>query len=142
MKTIFITITFLIAAMILKAQSDPANSENSTMIKVSVPVKSETGKVVFGLFQENNFLQNPTQSKVSQIQDGNATAIFSGITPGTYAIVIFHDKNENSILDFDENGIPKENYGVSNNTFSYGPPQWYDSKFNVQDQDIEMVIYF
>ena len=142
MKTIFITITLIISTMILKAQSDSLPVEEGKMIKVSVPVKSASGNVVFGLFEENNFLKNPTQSKISAINDGNAIAIFSGIVPGTYAIVIFHDKNENSILDFDENGIPKENYGVSNNTFGYGPPQWHDSKFNVQDQDIEMVIYF
>ena len=49
------------------------------------------------------------------IQDGVAVARFDQLTPGTYAITVYHDKNDN--LRFDKNwlGMPKEAWGVSNN---------------------------
>lgn len=141
MKTIFITITWAISTLILQAQSEPITIEDGTTIKVTVPVQNASGTVVFGLFDKNNFLKNPIQSKISPINNGEAIATFIKVIPGPYAIVLFHDKNDNKILDFDENGIPTENYGVSNNMYSYGPPQWHDAKFDVQDQAIEMFIY-
>lgn len=140
MKTIFITITLAISTFILKAQSDITVFEEGTSITVTVPAKNYTGKVVFGLFDETNFLKEPILGQVSTIKDGQAVAEFNDIAPGTYAIILFHDKNDNNLMDFEINGMPSENYGVSNNTFSYGPPQWHTAKFEVKNQPIEMII--
>jgi uncharacterized protein (DUF2141 family) len=41
-------------------------------------------------------------------------------------------------MDFDPSGRPTEMYGVSNNTMSYGPPQWNDAKFKVANTPLEM----
>ena len=45
-------------------------------------------------------------------------------------------------MDFADNGMPTENYGVSNNKMNFGPPQFYDAKFEVIDKNLELEIKF
>lgn len=53
---------------------------------------------------------------------------------GEYAIAVYHDKNENGKIDTNFLGIPKEDYGFSNNARGrFGPASWQDSKFKVED---------
>jgi len=41
--------------------------------------------------------------------DGNrAVCEFKDVTPGTYAVIVFHDENQNSKLDKNFMGIPQE----------------------------------
>ena len=55
------------------------------------------------------------KGKTSTIS-GNATqVIFSNIPNGSYAVAVYHDKNNNKILDKNYLGIPTEAYGFSNN---------------------------
>ena len=49
------------------------------------------------------------------ISDRTATALFLDVKPGAYGIAVFHDTNKNGELDENWLGIPKENYGLSNN---------------------------
>ncbi len=48
------------------------------------------------------------------IKDRTATARLNDITPGTYAIAVFHDENGNGQLDTFL-GIPREGFGFSRN---------------------------
>ena len=59
--------------------------------------------------------------KVIAITNKTATVDFEQLSPGTYAVAVFHDKNNNGILDKNMLGMPVERYGFSNNvreTFS------------------------
>lgn len=58
---------------------------------------------------------------------------FDGIAPGTYAVSVMHDANDNDRLDKNVFGVPKEGYGVSNNhTHALRNPTWKDSRFVVE----------
>lgn len=58
---------------------------------------------------------------------------FSNVEPGTYAVAVVHDENDNGKLDTNFFGAPTEGYGVSNNhTYAFGAPKWEESKFTVQ----------
>lgn len=58
---------------------------------------------------------------------------FDGVAPGTYAVSVMHDENDNRILDKNILGIPTEGYGASNNkTHALSPPTWDESKFVVE----------
>ncbi|MBL0126508.1 MAG: DUF2141 domain-containing protein [Flavobacteriales bacterium] len=47
----------------------------------------------------------------------------TGIATGTYGIKIFHDVNDNGVLDTNWIGIPTEPYGFSNDAMgTFGPP--------------------
>ena len=117
--------------------------DNNNSITVTVVnVNSSEGTVVFGLYNKTNFLKEPIQGKIGNIVDGKSTIVFENVAPGEYAITCFHDKNNNGIMDFEPNGLPKENYGASNNVMSFGPPQYLNAKFEVLDKNVSLDIKF
>ncbi|MBZ9731275.1 DUF2141 domain-containing protein [Salegentibacter sp. JZCK2] len=119
--------------------------EETGSIKVSVDnISSEEGKVYFALFNEDNFLKKaPIQVETSEIKKGLAVVTFTEVPTGTYAITAYHDKNGNQKMDFDANGMPTEDYGVSNNEMNlYGPPLWEDAKFEFDGKKKELILRF
>ena len=59
--------------------------------------------------------------KVVSISAQSSTIKFDNLESGTYAVAVFHDRNNNGKLDKNMLGIPVERYGFSNNareTFS------------------------
>ena len=77
-----------------------------------------------------------------EIKDGKITLTFENVLPGDYAIMALHDENENMRMDFEDNGMPKESYGISNNVMSFGPPQYDDAKFKVENKNLKLKIRF
>lgn len=139
MKTIITTIAFVLSVTFMIAQ-DAVKIEGTT-ITVTVPVKTDKGEIVVGLYNEATFMKAaPLEGLSSIIENGKATVTFTNVTPGEYGISLFHDTNSNKTMDFEANGMPKENYGVSNNVMSFGPPQWKDAKFTVSTAPVVMEI--
>lgn len=97
---------------------------------------------MIGLYTQNNFMKEPVQSATASIKEGTATAVFKEIPKGAYAIIAHHDANNNDRMDFESSGMPKEDYGTSNNPFSLGPPNWEESEFEVSDQPLSVQIRF
>jgi uncharacterized protein (DUF2141 family) len=141
MKTIIALIGFTFFTHFVNAQNDTASTSEGTTITVTVPVTSDEGNVLLGLYTEDIFLKAaPMKRAIAEIIDGKAIATFENVAPGTYGISLFQDKNGNKQMDFDVNGMPLEPYGISNNIMSFGPPQWSDAKFEVGNEPIEMEI--
>ena len=72
---------------------------------------------------------------------GTGTATYSFELPnGTYAIGIFIDTNYNNEMDRNFFGVPKEQYGFSNDAKgSFGPPSFKDASFTVSgDMQLEI----
>ncbi len=138
MKTLALLVALLISNFITQAQNEP----KGITITVTVPnVTSSQGEVLFGLYDENTFMKaGPIKAEKSTITDGVAKITFTNVPEGIFAISCFHDTNGNNRMDFEENGMPKENYGVSNNGMSYGPPQWGEAKFEVGSEDLNLEI--
>ena len=53
------------------------------------------------------------------------------IPPGTYAIGVYIDENDNEQLDTNFVGMPKEQYGFSNNARAFGIPKFEAASFVV-----------
>ena len=59
--------------------------------------------------------------------------IFNDLAPGTYAVKVFHDVNENGNLDTSWIGWPQEPYGFSNDApVNMGPPPFKLAAFDVK----------
>jgi uncharacterized protein (DUF2141 family) len=43
-------------------------------------------------------------------------------------------------MDFELNGMPLEDYGMTNNVMTYGPPQYSDGKFELRNKDLTFEI--
>ena len=138
MKTIAVVIALLVSSIALGQDLKKGS------IKVNVPnVHGTEGNVAFGLYTENTFMKNkPDYGVVAEIKDGTATAVFNEIPEGTYALIVMHDANGNKQMDFENNGMPKEEYGTSGTINLYGPPQWEESKFDFDGTEKSMEIRF
>ena len=68
---------------------------------------------------------------IEEVGTGTATYTFE-LPNGTYAIGIFVDANYNNEMDRNFFGVPKEQYGFSNDAKgSFGPPSFKDASFTV-----------
>ncbi|HET8753635.1 MAG TPA: DUF2141 domain-containing protein [Salinimicrobium sp.] len=109
----------------------------TTDISITISnISGDEGKVLIGLYTEDTFMKSdPVKSALGTIKDGSTTVVFEDVEKGIYGIIALHDANSNGAMDFEANGMPKEAYGVSNNPFSFGPPQWEDAKFEVNGEE-------
>lgn len=61
--------------------------------------------------------------------------------PGIYTLAVYHDENGNRKFDKNWLGIPVEPFGVSRNpSFLFGPPDFEDSAFKVEESGATLVI--
>ena len=73
-----------------------------------------------------------TQGTIEMVESSSVTYRYE-LPPGTYAIGIFHDANLNNQLDNYFFGVPREQYGFSNNARGFmGPPSFDDAAFSVE----------
>ncbi len=147
MVRILIVIVFYLISLVNYAQSSDElkKKTNSNTYKVTVQINnvtSDKGKVYFVLYDSaKGFIsKNYYKGEISDINNGVASVVFSDLEPNTYAVVSFHDVNNNGKMDFESNGMPLEDYGISNNVISYGPPQFEDAKFELKDKDLTFEI--
>lgn len=101
-------------------------------------IGSNRGTVYFALYNTKETFEKREafQSTSSKIQDGTSQISFKDVPVGTYAIACFHDVNDNLKFDMMDNGMPMEAYGISNNSFSYGPPSFDEAKFEVSNTNL------
>jgi len=133
-----IIITFLLSQTILFAQE---NVSQDITVKIT-NLDGDSGKVYVALYNsEATFLEKKYKSTISAIKDNGCEIVFKNIPNGTYAISLFHDENDNNKMDSNFLGIPKEDYGCSNNAKGFmGPPKWKDAKFKIQNNSVKQTI--
>jgi uncharacterized protein (DUF2141 family) len=72
------------------------------------------------------------EGPIEPVEPGSVTYRYE-LPAGTYAIGIFHDANLNNRLDNFFFGIPREQYGFSNNARGFmGPPSFEDAAIAVE----------
>lgn len=104
-------------------------------LKVTITrLHNNSGVVLVSLFREGNgFPDNAAKAygkEKAYIVDKTATLIFKSVPPGTYAVAILHDENNNQKMDKNILGLPKEGYGFSNNASApFGPPSYKKASF-------------
>ena len=68
------------------------------------------------------------------IEDGTARVQVPDLAPGTYAVTVFHDENDNAALDMNLLGWPQEGVGTSRGAHRrLGPPRYEDARFELID---------
>ena len=115
-----------------------SNAQEKETFNITVNVSgldSDKGKVLIALYNEKSqFLKKRFRSGMIKIIDKKVSYIFKKIPKGEYAVSFFHDENDNNKMDTNFFGIPKEDYGCSNNAKGFmGPPKYKDAKFQVSE---------
>ena len=133
MQHIILTIAlFYSSLLVAQTQTNENNFEGNKITVSVVNALNNNGKIHFAFHNETTFMKAaPLFAKTGTIEKGLSTVIFENVPEGEYAILCFHDENENGRMDFYENRMPKESYGASNNVMEMGPPQFYNAKFKV-----------
>ncbi len=137
-KTIILIIAFILSITFANAQE----TEKGQTITVNIDkLQSEAGHIIVALHTEATFMKGDgIKNAKSKIVDGKVTVTFENVEAGEYAILVLHDANDNNQMDFEPNGMPKESFGASNNSMSFGPPQFSSAKFDVTNENLEMKI--
>ena len=142
MQQVILAIALLISSMIF-AQTATNKLEVGISVTVSaLNALSDNGTVKFALYDEENFMKQPIVSKSASVENRKSSVVFENVPQGNYAIICFHDENNNDLMDFEENGMPKESYGMSNNKMNFGPPEFESAKFEVKSNALILEIKF
>lgn len=82
-----------------------------------------------------------TSQKVVAEANGSVTLKFENLEPGTYAIAIAHDENNNDRMDRALLLMPKEGYGFSRDAkVVMGPPRFKSASFTVGSEPLNQTI--
>ncbi len=102
-------------------------NQSSTNYDLTINVKgfpSSKGDAYIGIYRVSDdfpVFGKQYKGKTTTISGNVSQVVFSGIPSGSYAVAVYHDRNNNNVLDKNYLGIPTEAYGFSNNarrTFS------------------------
>ena len=119
----------------------PGMPADAVRLRVKVTgARRVAGNITMSLYGEDGavFLKHHgwiAQTRVTLTRPG-ADACFAVSSPGTYAVAVFHDENDNHRLDTNFLGLPVEGYGFSNNAaISLGPPAFAAVRFTAKPGD-------
>lgn len=120
------------AFMIGIAATAAAQSAN----QISVPIQglcNSQGVVRCGLYASANGFRQPGKEfrgVAVPIAGQQATCVFDGVPPGTYAVAVFHAENNETQLQTNFLGQPKEGYGFSRNpSTTFGAPDFSSAAY-------------
>ncbi len=141
-RNVMSTLVKLLVIIILNTSFADAQ-ETTHNINVEINgLKSSDGQLLVGLYNtETSFLKEQYKANVVTIDNNKSVLLFKNVPNGTYAVSFVHDKNKNGKMDKNFMGIPKEDYGCSNNAKGFmGPPKWEDAKFELKGTDKSITI--
>jgi uncharacterized protein (DUF2141 family) len=97
-------------------------------------VRSDKGNIMAQLLKADPAKGTASQAAATMqaAKTGTIELLFSNLSPGDYAVMLFHDENGNGKMDSNVLGIPKEGYGFSNDAKgSFGPPKFSAMKVTI-----------
>jgi len=118
-----LTILFTIAMAIATPVCAQDAAQQQDVLRVHLDgFRNNIGKAHCTLFNDSDPAAFPKEGKKA-FKDGEAPSIknayaeidFTGVPPGKYALVCYHDENSNGKFDESVFGMPEEGYCFSNN---------------------------
>jgi uncharacterized protein (DUF2141 family) len=131
MKKILLTILIFFTSILLAS----AQEESFNLTVNIAGLNSDKGSLLVGVYStKEDFLKKPFKSDIIKIINKKSLVIFKDIPKGVYAVSFVHDENDNKKMDTNFIGIPKEDFGCSNNATGFmGPPKYEDAKFMLEE---------
>ena len=134
----------VIAATLAAAGPAPGTALGAELTVEVVGLRSDDGNVHFALYDNPaTFPDDEGRLRGTNvpIAGRRAVAVFKDLTPGSYAVAVFHDENANGSFDQGFLGLPLEDYGFSNDAPAFlGPPSFEQAKFAVPEKGIRITI--
>ena len=113
-----------------------AEQPNASKVEITITnLKPVTGTLSLSVFKSKEGFPRDAEKAIKRIDLKVTMAIMRTeitLPPGTYAISVAHDVNDNKKIDTNFLGIPKEPLGMSNYP-KIGQPKFDKAKFELKD---------
>lgn len=110
-----------------------ADEEGAEIVASVSGLRSTRGVVRIALYaREGDWLshEHTVATCVAHVRGDDASCSLGHQAPGTYAIALLHDEDEDGDMDRDFIGLPQEGYGFSGGARpGFGPPSFGDAAF-------------
>ena len=129
----------LILAFIFSGISTTTAQEETFNLTVNISgLSSNKGTLMVGIYnKKEHFLNKQFKGDLAKIENKKSVVVFKNLPKGEYAVSFIHDENDNKKMDTNFIGIPKEDYGCSNNATGFmGPPKYDDAKFQLSENKV------
>lgn len=142
MKSLFLTLVFICMAFVPKSYSEEAN------LKINLLNIDKPGVVFLSICRDAAGFEDSVENESEEASCVNKAGevgpknfeINVMLPHGEYAIAIFVDANGNGKMDKNFLGIPKEQYGFSNNVMGrMAAPSFEQAKFEVTGPTIQNI---
>ena len=134
MKIIYLFLTFGILSFTAEHRSEDARFDLTVTV---TNIQNAKGKISFGLFRkQDSFPIKGKQLKGVFIETTKSKTkyTFQNLEKDDYAVAVYHDENNNGILDKNLVGAPTEAYGFSRNARGmFSAPSFDEAKIELKD---------
>ncbi|AXJ02084.1 Uncharacterized conserved protein, DUF2141 family [Cyclonatronum proteinivorum] len=125
-------------------ETDTTLSDETDRFELTViaeKIRNDNGHIIIELSDHGGIARAAGKAV---IEGDRAELTFKNLTPGEWAVRLFHDENDNEIFDTNFLRIPREGYGFSNNVRGrFGPPPFEDRLFEVRgDTTISVMLIY
>lgn len=113
----------------------PTQAGQSAELIVQISgARSDKGTLVVSLFNKaESFPKTALRTEKIRAHKGRGHLTIRNLKPGTYAIAVAHDANNNGEMDTNQLGLPTEGFGFSNQApVVFGPPKFEAASFPVR----------
>ncbi len=115
----------------------PANGQRTVKLVIDVEnVRNSKGTIDMLVFRNPegwpDEIPHAVNAQEVKAEQGKVVLEVPGLPPGDYAVLAMHDENGNRRIDKDWRGVPKEQWGMSNNPRALlTTPAFERAKFHV-----------
>lgn len=110
-------IKIILSILIITSINKSLIAQSNIIVNIN-NFKNDNGVCRACLFNNSNSFQNKSGAlacKSAKVVNGASIITFNADAEGDYAVMVFHDENNNNFFDKNFLGIPKEGYGASKN---------------------------
>ncbi|WP_419728231.1 DUF2141 domain-containing protein [Lichenicola sp.] len=128
-----------------RACTTPDEAAPDRLLITAIGVRRVAGNITYTLYgnRPEAFLAHRGSIALTRVMlaGSTATACFVVSRPGTYAVAVYHDENNNHHFDRSLIGLPVEGYGFSNNASAFmAPPPFSAARFTAGPGDTRLSI--
>jgi len=128
---------FLLLGFVSFTSGKRTNSERYDLTITVTNIQNAKGKISFALFRkQDSFPIKGKQYKGVSIETTKTktTYTFRNLEKDAYSVAVYHDENNNGILDKNLVGAPTEAYGFSRNARAmFSAPSFEEAKIDLKE---------